>query len=639
MKNNKHQKLIILCYLIFATFNFYAQTVINGVATYTQNTNIGRKFPVPDSWNKILIKENVTITGSFYMGNRSKPIEIAGENRKTSVIQGDGSRPTDDGIKGRSYSAIRCDASPDVYVHDLKITRPMKFHIHGGFGNVTVERCDIIAGTETFTTDGIHGGKGKTIVRDCYIDCYDDALYTIECKLIENTTIVHNKNGAPFMTSWGADVPNNHTSVIRNCTVIDNYNGTDYNHGVFAWAQKNDAGNQTINLKFEGTFTYKVNPGKKSSTMYTIGRPGTTGISDAYMLIDGQCPRKESIEIRGNTNSKVSFTNCPEGNCKISNINISTIDAICGNPNGEINFSFSDNPNKNSIQISIDGGVNFSAPLNNDSGNFSIKNLNQGEYNCFAKYGDQTCLTDLGKIIINCKGNVSIAEGTFYIEARHSNKFLEVENSSLLDGGNIQQWENKFGSNKQWKIKNYTNEWFTIVNINSNKAMEVANFSQENRGNIQQSILTYADNQLWKFVNPDDEWHQIVSKSSSKVIDVTGVSILNGANIHQWDLQENRNNQQFSFREVESLNTIDINKSNFNVEIFPNPATNFINIKTENFQGKANLLIYSITGLLISKNSINQPLQHISITGLKAGVYLLKLIFESKKATQLLIVK
>lgn len=310
----KSLKLLLVSFL-FCSFAALAQNprIENGVAIYHADKNIGRKFNVPDSWDKILIKENVTITGSFFMPNRNHPIEIAGESRKTSIIQGDGSRPTDDGINGRTYSAIRCDKSPDLYVHDLFITKPMKFHIHGGFGNVTVERCDIIAGSETHTTDGIHGGREKTVVKDCYIDVYDDALYTIECKLIENTTIVHNKNGGPFMTSWGASVPSNHTCIIRNCTVIDNYDQTNYNHGVFSWAGKSDNGQQTIHNKIEGTFTHLVNPGKIASPMYTIGRPNDAGISDAVMKIDGTCLRQNSVDTRLSKNSEVIFVNC-DGN-------------------------------------------------------------------------------------------------------------------------------------------------------------------------------------------------------------------------------------------------------------------------------------------------------------------------------------
>jgi hypothetical protein len=285
-------------------------SVVGGVATYTANMNIGRKFKVPDSWDKIVIKKNVTLTGSFYMGSRSKAIEICGEDRKTSILQGDGSRPTDDGINGRTYSAIRCDGSPDVYVHDMKVTKPMKFHVHAGFGKVTVERCDIIAGAHTATTDGIHGGLGQTVVRDCYIDVYDDALYTAECYLVENTTIVHNKNGGPLMTCWGVALPNkNHTCVIRNVKIIDNHDANDYNHGIVSWANRKEGGKETLTLKFEGFFIHEVAPGKVASPMYTFGRK-TGGISDSHYIIDGICPRKNSIDYRGSKNCSVTFKNC-----------------------------------------------------------------------------------------------------------------------------------------------------------------------------------------------------------------------------------------------------------------------------------------------------------------------------------------
>jgi hypothetical protein len=311
---NSIKNFILLFSILFA-HTIFAQnpSVVNGVATYTSDINIGRKFPVPDSWDKIVINENVTITGSFYMGNRSKPIEIMGKNRKTSVIQGDGSRPTDDGKKGRTYSAIRCDGSPDLYVHDLTITRPMKFHIHGGFGKVTVERCDIIAGSKTHTTDGIHGGQGKTTIRDCYINVFDDALYIRDAILVENTTIVHNQNGGPFMTSWGGTVPDNHICVIRNCTVIAN-SDEGYNHGVFSWSQKSDDKPQTMHVKIEGTFDYIINPGKQAAPMYTIGRPNNiTGIKNATLKIDGSGLHQKSIVIRENPESnKVVFVNSLE---------------------------------------------------------------------------------------------------------------------------------------------------------------------------------------------------------------------------------------------------------------------------------------------------------------------------------------
>jgi hypothetical protein len=361
-------KIIVLLVYILTVQTIFAQnpSVVNGVATYTSDINIGRKFPVPDSWDKIVINENVTITGSFYMGNRSKPIEIMGKNRKTSIIQGDGSRPTDDGINGRSYSAIRCDGSPDLYVHDLTVTRPMKFHIHGGFGKVTVERCDIIAGGPTHTTDGIHGGLGKTIVRDCYIDVYDDALYTAECTLVENTTIVHNKNGGPLMTCWGAALPNkNHTCIIRNVTVISNHNADDYNHGIVSWANRKEGGKETLTLKFEGYFKHIVAPGKVASPMYTFGRK-SGGINDSHYIIDGICPRKNSIDYRGSKNCTITFINCEEckdtqapsvpGAITVGNITFNSVDLNWGASTDDVDVT--------GYEIYVDGVLKTTSTTN-----------------------------------------------------------------------------------------------------------------------------------------------------------------------------------------------------------------------------------------------------------------------------------
>lgn len=288
-----------------------ALIVEDNIATFYKDTTIGVKYEVPDSWDKILIKENVTVTGSFYMPKRTRAIEIAGESRETSIILGDGSRPRDDGINGRSYSAIRCNLSPDLYVHDLRSLNPMKFHIHGGFGKVTVERCDLIETRNSHSSDGVHGGRGQTVVRDCYIDTYDDATYTSECKLIENTTIVHNRNGAPFMVSWGYDLPDSNLCIIRNCTVISN-DTLNYHHGIVGWAGNSKDDIDTMNIIFEGTFTRKINEGKVASPMYTIGRLNKRALNNSVIKVQGLCPYKDEIEIRNNANSSVVFVNCIE---------------------------------------------------------------------------------------------------------------------------------------------------------------------------------------------------------------------------------------------------------------------------------------------------------------------------------------
>lgn len=43
-------------------------------------------------------------------------------------------------------------------------------------------------------------------------------------------------------------------------------------------------------------------------------------------------------------------------------------------------------------------------------------------------------------------------DGWFYIRSKHSNKCIEVANSSIVAGANIQQWEKTGGENQQWRF-------------------------------------------------------------------------------------------------------------------------------------------------------------------------------------------
>ena len=394
--------LIGMCLAVIAA---HAQnpTVQNGVATYHSNKNIGRKFKVPDSWDKIIIKKNVTITGSFYMPTRTHPIEIAGESRVTSIIKGDGSRPTNDGINGRSYSAIRCDKSPDLFIHDLRSLNPMKFHIHGGFGNVRVERCDIIENRGEHSSDGIHGGS--VIIIDCYIDTWDDAMYISDCERVENCTIIHNKNGSPFQISWGAGIGSNNYCLIKNCVVIDAYDKNSYNQGVVSWAQKHNSGEkQTMNVEFVN-FKHQVRNGKAKSHMYQFGRH-TGGINNAHIKVTGYCEEQNSVKWNGSTNSTISFDCSNPCQQTPGSTTVSKTDAGCGNNNGTITFTFDDDPNRTSIEMSIDGGTNYTN-VGDNSGSYTFSNLPEGTYNCWVRWGNDDCPTDLGNITIGCIGNLA----------------------------------------------------------------------------------------------------------------------------------------------------------------------------------------------------------------------------------------
>ena len=310
----KTQRIIVwlVIIIIIATYNLIADNpkVVDGVATYHTSKIIGQKFEVPDSWDKIVIEENVTLGGSFYMPKRKKAIEIMGKSRKTSIIQGIKSMHHLKSRIGRQYSGIRCDLSPDVYIHDLRSYNPDKFHISAGQGNVKVERCDIIDDRGQHTTDGVHGGMNKTQVIDCYISTHDDSLYISECILIKDCTIVNNHNGAPFQVGWGKDIGTN-SCKIENCTVIDackDPQKTRYYMGVVGWANRRGTAPNIMNIEFIN-FKRELLPGAIKSPMYQFGRHGK-GIKDCTINVTGYCVEESDIYYAVSQNCKL-VQDCP----------------------------------------------------------------------------------------------------------------------------------------------------------------------------------------------------------------------------------------------------------------------------------------------------------------------------------------
>lgn len=88
----------------------------------------------------------------------------------------------------------------------------------------------------------------------------------------------------------------------------------------------------------------------------------------------------------------------------------------------------------------------------------------------------------------------------FLFTVSHTGKAMDVNNFSLDDGGNVQQWTSNGNTNQQWYLEYAGDGWFYIRNRYSAKCLEVANASTVNAANVQQSEKDGGSNQLWRFV-------------------------------------------------------------------------------------------------------------------------------------------
>lgn len=141
-------------------------------------------------------------------------------------------------------------------------------------------------------------------------------------------------------------------------------------------------------------------------------------------------------------------------------------------------------------------------------------------------------------------GSGEVSNGTYYLQAAHSGKYVEVAGFSTDNGGNIQQWGYQSGTQKQWTLTHVADGYYKLINKLSGKAMDVANFSMDNGGDIHQWGYSGSDNQLFKLVDQGGGYYNIRNKMSDKCVDVSAFSQDNGANVQQWGCSGS-SNQEF----------------------------------------------------------------------------------------------
>jgi hypothetical protein len=138
----------------------------------------------------------------------------------------------------------------------------------------------------------------------------------------------------------------------------------------------------------------------------------------------------------------------------------------------------------------------------------------------------------------------SFANGTFYkIINKNSNQSLDVNNSSLDNGGNIIQWEYWGGNNQQWKFNGFNNGYFSISNKNSNKLLDVDSNSAVAGKNIIQWGPGTNSSQQWQIIDIGFGYYKVINQNSGLSLDVNGQSIQNGSNIIQWYWNAGANQQ------------------------------------------------------------------------------------------------
>ncbi|PWJ37984.1 RICIN domain-containing protein [Sediminitomix flava] len=218
----------------------------------------------------------------------------------------------------------------------------------------------------------------------------------------------------------------------------------------------------------------------------------------------------------------------------------------------------------------------------------------------------------------------SITDGTYFIQNKNSNLYVEIASQSIDNGANVQQWSGQTGNHKKWEITQVDGEWYKIVNVNSGKSLEVANRSTANGGNIQQWNYTDQPQKQWKFVNTTDGYFSIINRLSGKAMEVAARSTINGGNIQQWGTYNSgATHKEFKFIATTSNARKAITDTEIQeIIISPNPAKDFIQIR--GVSKNSVVSIFNVQGNQVYKGEIKaNEIKQLSTHSWAKGLFMI----------------
>jgi arabinan endo-1,5-alpha-L-arabinosidase len=237
---------------------------------------------------------------------------------------------------------------------------------------------------------------------------------------------------------------------------------------------------------------------------------------------------------------------------------------------------------------------------------------------------------------------------TYLIRNHYSNMVMEVPNSYDYDGVSIKQGVDNLKKSQFWKLISDGAGYYSFVAAHSatGRVMQVNTGTGANGADIVLSTANNTDKQKFKIVSNGNGYFRILTKVSNDTscVDLQGFSIVQGGNIFQWEFL-NGVNQAWRFMRIDSLSKTSgvdelINRG-VNVSMYPNPSItgNFtIDLEKTGISGNYDIIVLSMNGNEIYKETIKSDAAHQFQLGLSAGIYFVRIKTKNTSYTGKLIV-
>ena len=215
---------------------------------------------------------------------------------------------------------------------------------------------------------------------------------------------------------------------------------------------------ETVNLSASAsggdgnyTYTWDNGLGTGNTKSFTATAPSTSNSVIDYNVIvtDGNgCTATDVVRVTVYSNPEVSAAASNE---------------YCGQDNGTITFTFTDNTNRTGIAFSIDNGSTYPYSTSDNLGSFTTPGLSAGTYQLFSRWGNANCPVDLGSVILSDIPAPTVTASV------NDNDICEGETVTLTAVGSggtgtlIYTWSNGAGSGASVDVTPSTTTTYTVT--------------------------------------------------------------------------------------------------------------------------------------------------------------------------------
>jgi len=215
---------------------------------------------------------------------------------------------------------------------------------------------------------------------------------------------------------------------------------------------------------------------------------------------------------------------------------------------------------------------------------------------------------------------VNLISGTYYLQNRFSNLYMDVDNNLITqDGGNIQQWGFMGTTNQQFTFTHLGNDVYKIVCVKSGKSIDVSGISTTDGANVHQWGYVGGVNQQFTMEPVDGDYYKVIARHSGKLLEVADFSTVNGGNVQQWtDVNQMSGQWRLVRPAAAMLATVDTASRKdgvTSISVYPNPASTTLYIA--GVKGAVSIKVYNVSGHLLT-SCVGTS---VAVDRLKAGVY------------------